>query len=420
MTERIYYTDAYTIEFEARVAERLEEAEGLSLILDRTCFYPTSGGQLYDTGIIEGVQVQDVYVREKDDAIVHVLENDIKASAISGKINWRRRFDHMQQHSGQHILSQALVQTANAETVSFHMGAESCTIDLNRILDQDELGIAERLANDIVRENRVVAVRMVSRDELTGLPLRKPPATQSPMIRLVEIFDFDLSACGGTHVATTAEIGIIKIIGSERRGEGIRVEFLCGGRALDDYRKKDSILAQLSADFTTGYWELPKIISQLKDESREFRRQIKALKKYQIIHEAENLLSQSIEADGISLVSHIGVESDIGQLRQLAKEIVNHPKCMAMLGVAGFKSMLIFARSDDVQADMNELLKETLPMLGQAKGGGSAKFAQGGGPSADRQQISAAINYAKNRILKDMNSNLEANYALEVTDPSER
>jgi alanyl-tRNA synthetase len=311
----------------------------------------------------------------------------------------------MQQHSGQHILSQALVRIAKAETVSFHMGAESCTIDLNRILDQDELANAEQMANDIVWENRTIDVRLVSRDELIGLSLRKPPVTQSPMVRLVEIADFDRSACGGTHVATTAEVGIIKIIGSERRGDGNRIEFLCGSRALDDYRRKDSVLAHLSAEFTTGFWELPKIISQLKDESREYRRQIKTLKKFQISQEAENLLSKSIKANGVSVVTHIAKEVEIGELRQLAKEIVNHPRSMALLGVAGSKSMLIFARSDDIQADMNRLLKETLPILGQARGGGSDKFAQGGGPSADRQQISAAVNYAKSNVLESINSN---------------
>ena len=152
----------------------------------------------------------------------------------------------------------------------------------------------------------------------------------------------------------------------------------------------------------------------------ELRKVIKALKKYQIIHEAENLLSQGIKANGISLVTHIGEESDIGQLRQLAKEIVSHPKSMALLGVAGSKSLLIFARSDDIQADMNNLLKETLPILGQAKGGGNARFAQGGGPAADGQQMSAAVNYAKNNILENMNSSWMVESAEEATDVSKR
>src|SRR5690606_29579462 len=200
MSDRLYYQDAYQTRFRARIVERVEEDGLIAVVLDSTCFYPTSGGQPADRGTLNGRPVADVFVRE-DGAVVHLVEGELWSDEVTGEIDWQRRFDHMQQHTGQHILSQAFIRVAGAGTVSFHLGDSSATIDLdNDRLQAQQVEAAELLANRIVWENRPVRVRLVSLAEAEQLDLRKLPDVQGDVVRLIDIDQFDLNACGGTHV----------------------------------------------------------------------------------------------------------------------------------------------------------------------------------------------------------------------------
>jgi len=236
MTERLHYDDAYLLRFSARVVEHTQWEGRPAVVLDRTAFYATGGGQPHDTGILDGVGVVDVVERESDGAVVHVLAAPLPPGTVDveGEVDRARRLDLTRQHTGQHIISAAFVEVLGANTVSFHLSADYATIDLDRSpLTAEDLARVEDLANEVVMENRPVISRFVSRDELPALTLRKPLAHAGP-VRIVEVPGFDCSACGGTHVRATGELGLIKLVRAERRGTESRVEFLCGGRALAD------------------------------------------------------------------------------------------------------------------------------------------------------------------------------------------
>jgi len=220
---RLYYSDPYRTEFQARVIERTSVQAQPGVVLDCTCFYPTSGGQPHDEGTLNGVPVINVLERE-DKAIVHVLAAELDADVVHGAIDWQRRFDHMQQHTGQHILSQAFLKMLNAETVGFHLGKEASTIDIDKApLAAVQLDTVENLANEIVFADLPVKTYFVAEAELANLPLRKLPVVDMP-IRIVEVEGFDYSPCGGTHCRRTGEVGLIKITRAERRGQDTRVE----------------------------------------------------------------------------------------------------------------------------------------------------------------------------------------------------
>src|SRR5260221_4321494 len=232
MTEdRLYYTDAYLIEFDAVVRDVARKDDQWEIVLDRTAFYPTSGGQPFDTGTIGEAKVTDVFDAE-DGNVTHVVDRELEKNCrVRGQIDWHRRFDHMQQHTGQHLLSAAFEREAAAKTVSFHLGTSSATIDLDRDLNADQIARAEAAANDAFSEDREVRIRFITAAEATKLPLRKDPA-RTRDLRIIEITDYDMSAYCGTHVCRTGAIGMIAIAGVERFKGGLRVEFVCGERAL--------------------------------------------------------------------------------------------------------------------------------------------------------------------------------------------
>ena len=274
---KLYYQDAYTTRFEATIVERIRQDNKTAVILDKTYFYPTSGGQPFDLGTLQNIPIYNVTVREEDDAVLHWIDTtELWQNEVTGQISWARRFDHMQQHTGQHILSQAFIQVAQAETVGFHLSDNSVTIDLHTgNLNPSQVEEAEHLANQIIWQNRAIHTRSVTVEQAKQLPLRKLPPVRNGRLRLVEIEKFDLSACGGTHVRQTGEIGIIKIVKLERQNNKLRVEFCCGNRALFDYRLKNSIVNQLSTELTTGPAEIVDSVVRNKEESKENRRTLK-------------------------------------------------------------------------------------------------------------------------------------------------
>jgi len=398
MTDRLYYSDSTLRSFSARVVERLETGGRAAVILDRTAFYPEGGGQPADRGQINQAQVVDV--QAQDDAarrVVHVLSEPVTEDDVTCAIDWTRRFDLMQQHTGQHILSQSFVRVLDAETVAFHLNDDpsegAVTIDLNRTgLRPADVDAVEDLTNQIVFENRPVTARFVGREELASIPLRKPP-TLDAAIRIVEIADFDWSACGGTHVARTGEVGPIKIVRLERRGNETRVEFRCGQRALADYRRKNDVINRAAAGLSIGYWELDQATARLIAENKALFKQLEEAQERLLEFEAREWLSGLTEQGDHAVVARVLRDRDMHALRKLAKQVVSRPRTVALLGSGGEKPALVFARSSDLPFDMSRLVRDAAARIG-GRGGGSPDFAQAGGPPASEEQVQAAIEWA--------------------------
>lgn len=389
-TQRLYYSDSYTTAFDARCIEHTTFNDAPAVVLDRTYFYPTSGGQPHDTGTLNGIPVIDVAVREGDGAILHILERPLAGEQVHGEIDWARRFDYMQHHTGQHILSQAFVRLAEAETIGFHMSPDSITIDLDTpTLDAALLEQVETLANQIVFEDRPVRAWFPDESELATLVLRKTPEVGGPL-RVVEVAGFDLNACGGTHVARTGAVGLIKIVRTERRGEALRVEFRCGGRALADYREKNALMNRLAAALTTGYWDVPAALERLRDENQSLRRELRAARSALLEHQARELRAATPHNGAFALVTQV-LDDDPQTARELAQKLIAYPQTIVLCGVAGEKVQIIAARSDDLPHDMVAALKAGLAVLGVERGGGRPSFAQGGGVTATREALAAAL-----------------------------
>lgn len=391
-TKRLYYADSYTLSFEAAVLEITTHADRPALVLDRTYFYPEGGGQPADRGTLNGVRVLDVQVRPTDRAVLHVLEAPLEAQHVTGEIDGERRRDFRVHHSGQHILSQALERAAAARTLSVHMSESSMTIDVDRAdIAPEEWEAVENLANRIVLEDRVVRAWFPSPKELEALNIRKLPEVEG-RVRVVDVGGFDITACGGTHVARTGEIGVIKIVKAERRGESTRLEFKCGERALRDYRAKNDLANRLAAALTVGYWEVPEAVGRLQEQNRALQSEVKALRERLAAYEAAALLSEAVQRGSYRLVARAFARS-ADEVRLLAQALAAESGVVALLGAAGEKAQLIFARSADVSVDVQPLLKKALELIG-GRGGGRPNLAQGGGVSADPAQVQAAIDAA--------------------------
>ena len=412
MTERLYYADSYLARFSARVVERLTHDGHPALLLDRTAFYPTSGGQPSDRGTLDGVPLLDVVLREKDDAIVHLLARDPldppkpEEAEIEGKVDWPRRFDHMQQHTGQHILSAAFEQMLDADTVGFHLGAEASTVDINvPRLDPAAAATVEELANQVIWENREVSVRFVGQDELAALPLRRPPAVEGP-VRIVEIANFDRNPCGGTHVARTGEIGLLKIVRLDHRGDETRVEFLCGGRGWRDYRDKSAMANRLSGLLTVGHWELDQAVERLQGEAKQLRRDLRRARKQLLKAKAAELAETAVAHGPYRVVCQVwerpdGAPGELpGELRELALELSHLSDVVALLAGVGERVHLCFACAEGLDLDVASLLREACSRLG-GKGGGQPRLAQGSAPVTDPKRVRA--------VISDLLSNIEHN-----------
>lgn len=401
MSGRGYYGDAYTTRFRASVVEVSEQGGRPAVRLSVTYFYPTSGGQPHDTGQLQQGQhearVVDVVVREADAAVIHMLDRPLSPGPVVAEIDWPRRFDHMQHHTGQHILSQAFIRLVEAETIGFHLSGQSVTIDLDRAdLTAGDVRAAEQLANGIVSQNRPVRASEVTLEAAATLPLRKRPPGRDGQLRLVDIDGFDLTACGGTHVAGTAEVGLIKVLKTERRGETTRVEFVCGGRALADYQLKHEVIHLLGSTLTTGAGDLPAAVARLQEEARQLRLDFKRERGARLSLEAETLAQSAEPVGALSVVSHVFVGRELDEMRQLAS-LLTARGLVALFGQAGERAQLVFGRPSEEAAGataaghMGELIKPALATLGGARGGGSALMAQGGGVAADKGTVAAAL-----------------------------
>ncbi len=393
MTDRLYYHDSFLYDFEAEIVEVAENPRA-AVILDRTAFYPTSGGQIFDTGVMStdlgSHRVTEVADTE-DGRVVHYLEaapRDLKpGTRVRGQIDASRRRDHMQQHSGQHVLSAAFVRLFNRSTVSFHMGDDYCSIDLDMpTLSKDQVGQAEHLANEIILENRPVNIRFVTRDEATSLGLRKLPPAERDQLRIIDVHDFDLSACGGTHVCQTGQIGCILLRKTERVRQGWRVEFIAGQRAVAMARRDFTTLSEAAALYSAQIYDVPQLAAKSLDEIRALRKQKEESQDELAAAQAIGMLSETVEANGRKVVVRIFSDREMNSLKLLAQKLTRQAlKVVALLATTSPQPSLVFAQSAGQPSDMGALMKQTMSANG-GRGGGSKDMAQGGLPNADAVQ----------------------------------
>jgi len=385
MTERLYYRDSFLHEFEAQVLDSLTVENRPVLILDRTAFYPTSGGQLFDTGWLTSgeTKVRVAEVVERDDgAILHFLDEAVsveKGSRIQGAIDTERRRDHMQQHSGQHVLSAAFVRLFNMPTVSFHMGADYCSIDLEtRNLTAQQVESAEALANQVITEDRPVDIRFVTSEEAQKLGLRKLPPSEREKLRLIDIREFDLTACGGTHVRNTGQIGCILLRKTEKVRQGWRVEFVCGKRAVETARRDYMTLTEAASLFSSHVWDIPQQVRKSQEEARTSQKSQQLLLEEVADFQAKQLLAEAEEHNGRRIVVRIFQDRDLNYVKLLAQRLTQQDvTIVALLATTLGSPTLVFAQSAGQPSDMGALMKIVLAKLG-GRGGGSKDMAQGG------------------------------------------
>jgi alanyl-tRNA synthetase len=407
MTERLYYHDSFLHEFEAEVREILPASNSrTAIVLDRTAFYPTSGGQTFDTGAIipsgtDAPTLRVSEVMERDDgAILHLVEAALlpeKGTQVRGLIDVGRRRDHMQQHSGQHVLSAVFVRLFNVPTVSFHMGADYCSIDLDtKSLSSQQVEAAEALSNDVVSENRPVEIRFVTQEEARGLGLRKLPPVERDELRLIDIHEFDLSACGGTHVTGTAQIGCILLRKVEKVRQGWRVEFVCGTRAISTARQDYATLSEASALLSVRLTSVPGQIKKSQEESRAARKSVESLMDEVAGLYAEKLLAETPESNGIRIIPHVFPDRDLSFIKLLAQRLTRQSSAaIALLAATSGQPALVFAQSPNLPFDMGALMKEALAQLG-GRGGGNKDMAQGG--PLRLELVEATLNSFANRL----------------------
>lgn len=394
LTERLYYSDSHLIEFEARVVDVTERVSGwTAIVLNRTAFYPTGGGQPSDTGTLDGLRVVEC-IEDEDGGVLHVVQGATPArdAIVRGRVDWSRRLDHIQQHTGQHILSQAFVTLFNAPTRGFRVLEASCEIDVD-LPDPttEKIERAVELANNVIWEDRAISIRNVTSEEASELALRKEPSREGDL-RLIEIDGFDLTPCGGTHAFRTGEVGVI-VVRSWERAKGLtRIEFMAGTRALADYRKANRSAREIAALFSAGRDDGPQLASHMLQENKDLHRQIRVLEEVAAGAEAEKLLS---DASG-GVIARVFDGRDGESLKKLAQALIANPGTVVLLGSRDKDvARLVFARSTDAPGDMNALMREACAML-DGRGGGKPELAQGGGKRVD--QLEATIELMRERI----------------------
>jgi alanyl-tRNA synthetase len=407
MTERLYYHDSFLYDFDAEVRE-VTDGPRPALVLDRTAFYPTSGGQVFDTGWIVAGDSKDPSARlrvsevadTEDGKVLHYVEatRDFKpGTRIHGQIDAARRRDHMQQHSGQHVLSAAFIRLFDLHTVSFHMADDYCSIDLDTpVLTKEQVESAERLANDLILENHAVDIRFVTREEAGKLGLRKVPVTERDELRLIDIREVDLTACGGTHVQQTGQIGCILLRKFEKVRQGWRVEFVAGQRGVATARRDFTTLTETAALFSAHIYDVPQQARKSLEEIRGLRKAAEQSQEELAAAQAAALLAETPETGGRKIVVRAFADREMSLLKLLAQKLTRlSSNAVALLATTSSQPSLVFAQSAGQPFDMGALLKETMAKLG-GRGGGSKDLAQGGVPKADG--IEAALAELSSRI----------------------
>jgi alanyl-tRNA synthetase len=404
-TERLYYDDSHLIEFEARVTDKTERVSGWTAVtLDRTAFYPTGGGQPSDTGTLAGLRVLEC-IDDEGNGVLHVIQGRAPqiGETVKGRVDWARRLDHIQQHTGQHILSQAFVTLFNAPTRGFRVMQDFCEIDVELNNPTNEsIERAVELANNVIWDDRQITIKSVTSEEAAKLPLRKEPSREG-VLRLIEIEGFDQTPCGGTHAYRTGEVGMMVVRSWERAGGLTRIEFLAGGRALADYRLANKTARGVAALFSAGRDDATKLAARMSEENKELQRRVRTLEEVTAKVEADELLANvSPNAVGdtglaaIRVIAQVFENRDAESLKRLAQALIAHPHTVALLGSRDKDAArLVFARSEDASGDMNALMRDACAML-EGRGGGKPDLAQGGGKNVGK--LSEAVELAMKNL----------------------
>jgi alanyl-tRNA synthetase len=378
MTVKQYYQDAYMKAFQTAIQDQQEDESGCYVVLEQTAFYPTGGGQPHDTGTLMDKRI--INVEEVNGEIRHYIEEpfDDISGVVEGQIDWGRRFDHMQQHAGQHILSAAFAEAFQYETISFHLGKEFLTIDLNvsDISESDALK-AEELANRIIREARPIETKWVTEAELSGYPIRKQPSVTDE-IRLVIIPGFDYNGCGGTHPRSTSEVGAIKILDWEKHKGHIRLQFVCGDRVLQQLDRKHGILKELTGVLQSPEENMVSTVDRMITKQKEQEKALEGLKEVLLTYEAEGLLG--VRKDDYTLIQRAYSDRPIQELQKIAQHIVSKREdAIVMLVVHNDQKLqLVVAKGSLPTINLREAAQKVFPLI-NGKGGGKESFVQGGG-----------------------------------------
>jgi alanyl-tRNA synthetase len=416
-TERLYYSDSFRRTFTGAVTDVREIAGShgdsvWQLSLDRTAFYPTSGGQPFDTGLLRTAELElpvEQVEEDEEGAVWHFVRKPLPAGThIEGQIDWERRFDHMQQHTGQHLLSAIFQREFHAATVSFHLGEKTSTIDLTGApLGHHSLERVERIANEIIGEDRPVTACHVSREEAEAMlvagELRKLPDRQGS-IRLIDIADCDLNACGGTHVRSTGQIGGLQVRGMEKVRQGVRVEFLCGLRAIRAARADAAILNETAALLSTGATELPAAVGRLVVDGRTGAKERQRLREELAGFQAAKLASEVPIDNGLRMVVREWKDRDRDYVRVLAsKTAAAAPSTAVILCAIDADPVRVFvARSHNLNFDCGRILREALAHLG-LRGGGSADLAQGDVPREHGSALLVSLTDTIRKVVAEAN-----------------
>jgi len=391
VTERLYYNDSFLRAFEAQVVSCEQEGDRWKVILDRTAFYPTSGGQPHDVGSLGGAAV--IEVADAEEKVVHYTSAPVKIGPARAEIDWPRRIDHMQQHTGQHLLSAAFIELFNFPTVSFHLGREISTIDLNApsILPR-QVEEAERRTNGIIFDDRVVTVRYGTAQELEEAGIRKK-VDREGILRAIEVEGFDRQPCGGTHLARTGQAGLLLTRKLERRRDSWRLEFACGHRALATARADYATLTQAASPLSCGLPEVPAVLAKLIDERRAQHSALKRLEERLAEHESRSLLAANPapNPDAPRLIAAAIDEASPDYLRLLAAKLGAEARIIALLASRS-SGHVAFAQTKGFTADMGALLGKSLQEF-PGKGGGAKDFAQGS--LADSANVDKFLAYSR-------------------------
>ena len=395
MKEYLYYQDTMLREFDATVTRTGMEEDGRNfVVLSNTAFYPTGGGQPHDTGTLNGIPVIDV--EKVDDEIRHYIEGDAATltGGIHGKLDWQRRFDHMQQHAGQHILTAAFAELFNASTVSFHLGSEQVTIDVAvDTLSDEQLSAAEARANDIILENRPIHTKWVTEDALSDYNLRKDIAVTGD-IRLVIIPDYDYNGCGGLHPTSTGQVSAIKILGTEKMKGNIRVSFVCGRRVLAELTMRKTVLTDVARQLSVPEIEAATALTKILSAQKTTEKALAHIKEELLTFEAKALAV----SDNHVLAAYFSRRS-MQELQKLARfTATERPNAIVLLASENEdKLQFVAIRGTQVETSMKSVATKVLPLI-NGKGGGNDQMVQGGGEvtmSAEQLLIAMqdALNY---------------------------
>lgn len=387
LTERLYYDEVYRKEFDATVLEQRDGKAGCEIRLDRSAFYPTSGGQPHDTGMLGESHVIDVYV-DRDGEVWHVVDAPLTVGAtVHGEIDWERRFDHMQQHAGEHMLANAAWRHLGGYVEGLHLGKEISTIDVelpdgSTRVDDDMIRTLEDDVNEKIWRDVPIRQWFPSAQELEQLPLRKKPTVQEH-IRIVQIGDVEFVACGGTHPSSAGQIGMLKIVDARPSRGKMRLTFICGRRAYEDYRRRSDVINRTARGMSTAWEQLDEAVDTLKQKLQDATRELSAMRAVQAAEKLNALQAAAVEKDGWRVIAGDVGAVDMATLKEMASKGVETPDTALLLSAYdGANALLTFAASPGCPWHMGKLLSAAAKACG-GKGGGRPDFAQGSAPGAD-------------------------------------